>query len=546
MENPTNSTHIAQRLAAIVDSSEDAIISKDLHSIVMSWNAGAERMFGYTAEEMIGTPVMRIIPKDRQADEVEILERVRNGERFEHFETVRLAKDGRRIDVSISVSPIKDAEGRIIGASKIARDITSQKQAQEDLRKAALEKQQLLERERAARAEAEKAIRVKDDFLATLSHELRTPLNAILGWSSLLTSGAVKGEEMTMALNTIERNARAQAQIIEDLLDMSRIVLGKVQLDMAKMEVDRVLADAVEAMQNTAQAKGLALEASIAQGEAVILGDAVRMKQVFWNLLTNAIKFTPAGGRVTVKLEHVGILVRVSVKDSGEGIDADFLATIFNRFEQADTSITRRHGGLGLGLSIVRQLVELHGGKVWAESEGVGKGAAFFVELPLVNTPALKPEEAPTDGSRGLREPPGAVSLEGRHILVVDDDEDGRQVVERLLAGTGAKISSANSASAGMEALLSHPVDLLVCDIGMPGEDGYSFIRRIRKLDDWTKSEVPAVALTAYARMEDRTEAIRSGFQNHVSKPVEAVELLAVVNSLASERGRRQRAELAT
>src|SRR5580700_1380258 len=381
----------ANRLAALVASSDDAIIGKDLNLIVTSWNSGAERIFGYSAEEMIGTSIMRLIPPDRLEEETEILSRIRRGQRVDHFETVRLAKDGRRLNLSMTISPIMDASGHVIGASKVARDISERKKAEEALKKAMeeaavanRERLQLLDSEREARSQAERASRMKDEFLATLSHELRTPLNAVLGWANILRHGNLQGEELEQGLDIIERNARVQARIIEDLLDMSRIISGKVRLDVQWIELSAVLNESIDTLRSAAQAKGVHLQAWLDPFAQPISGDPNRLQQVFWNLLNNAIKFTPKDGKVEVLLKHASTEVQVSVIDTGEGIAPEFLPYIFDRFQQGDASTTRRHGGLGLGLAIVKQLVGLHGGDVSVKSGGIGQGAAFIVQLPLI------------------------------------------------------------------------------------------------------------------------------------------------------------------
>ena len=549
-----NATHrqesdlIARRLAAIVDNSDDAIIGKDLNSIITSWNKGAERIFGYSADEIIGTSVMRLIPPDLQWQEQDILARLRRGERYDHFETVRVAKDGRQLHVSLTISPIKDANGKVVGASKIARDITDEKLAEKALNEARklaevanAERERLLASERAARSEAERASRMKDEFLATLSHELRTPLNAVLGWATALRMSRPKAEDLEEGLETIERNARVQAQLIDDLLDMSRIVSGKVRLDVQRLDLPSIVTASVETVRASASVKGVRLQVVLDPLDAPVSGDPNRLQQVFWNLLSNAIKFTPRNGRVQVLLERVNSHVEVSVIDTGEGIAPEFLPYIFERFKQADPSTTRRYHGLGLGLAIVKQLVELHGGSVCAKSGGLGKGATFIVSLPLmVLHPPQDSWEREHPKSKPLDvQPLPTISLSNVAVLVVDDEPDARNVLKRLLESAGALVYLAQSAEDGMQQLLAKPVEVLICDIGMPDQDGYSFIRRIRSLDRRDKSEVAAVALTAYARSEDRTEAIRAGFQNHLPKPVEPAELLAVVHSLANPRAKR-------
>jgi PAS domain S-box-containing protein len=531
----------ANRLAALVASSDDAIIGKDLNLIVTSWNSGAERIFGYTAEEMIGTSIMRLIPPDRLEEETEILSRIRRGQRSDHFETVRLAKDGRRLNLSMTISPIMDASGHVIGASKVARDISERKKAEEALKKAMEEAEvanrarlQLLDSEREARSQAERASRMKDEFLATLSHELRTPLNAVLGWANILRHGNLQGEELKQGLDIIERNARVQAQIIEDLLDMSRIISGKVRLDMQWIELSAVLNESIETLRSTAQAKGVFLQAWLDPFARPIYGDPNRLQQVFWNLLNNAIKFTPKDGKVEVVLKHASTEVQVSVIDTGEGIAPEFLPYIFDRFQQGDSSTTRRHGGLGLGLAIVKQLIELHGGNVRVQSDGLGKGATFSVRLPLTAVYSeLKKDGHHPEATPRENHPMPEVSLTGIQVLVVDDEIDARDLVKKLLETAGATVSAAGSASEAMEHILAGRPDVLVCDIGMQEEDGYSLIRRLRTIEKKEGGVLPAVALSAYARSEDRTKAIRSGFQIHLAKPVEPTELLAVISSLA-------------
>ena len=531
----------SRQLAAIVASSDDAIVSKDLNSVITSWNYGAERIFGYTAEEMIGTSIMRLIPPDRQTEEQEILSRIRRGERVDHFETIRLAKDGRQLNISVTVSPIKDSEGRVVGASKVARDITERKNAEaalkkvsEEAEKANRQRLRLLDSERVARSQAERASRMKDEFLATLSHELRTPLNAVVGWANLLRSGKPTTNELRKGLETIERNARIQAQIIEDLLDMSRIISGKVRLNVQRIDLPSVLNQSIETVRATADAKSIHLDSVVDLHAGTILGDPDRLQQVFWNLLNNAIKFTPVGGEVQVVVKSFHPYIEVNVIDTGEGIAPGFLPYVFDRFLQGDASITRHHGGLGLGLAIVKQLVELHGGYVRVRSGGIGKGATFTVRLPLrVIYSELQEESGHLEATPQASLTFPDVSLTNVHVLVVDDDVDASELVKRMLEIAGATVSTAGSASEAMERILATRPDVLVCDLGMPGEDGYSLIRKLRALEEGQEDTLPAIALTAYARWEDRTRAIRSGFQNHLAKPVEPAELLAVVSGLA-------------
>jgi PAS domain S-box-containing protein len=697
------------RLAAVVESSDDAILSKTLEGIITTWNKGAERLFGYTADEVVGKSVTILIPPDRLDEETVILGRLRRGERIEHYETIRMRKDRSLLDVSLAVSPIRDSTGRIIGASKIARDITERRQAEEalrdetrvlellnstgtaiasnldlkslvqtvtdagtklsgaefgaffynvtdergesyvlftlsgvpreafekfglprntpvfnatfrgegvvrsaditsdprygqmaphhgmpkghlpvrsylaasvtsrsgkiigglffghqkanvfteraerlivgvaaqaaiaidnarlydDVRRAAAERERLLEAERAARADAERVSLMKDEFLATLSHELRTPLNAILGWAHLLTSSEGGSEDLKQGLEIISRNARAQSQLVEDLLDMSRIVSGNVRLDVRWADLVSVIDAAVDAVRPSAEAKGIRLQKILDPSAESIFGDPARLQQVVWNLVSNAVKFTPRGGKIEVILARVNSHIEIRVNDSGLGIRPEFLPHVFERFRQADSSSTRRYGGLGLGLAIVKQLVELHGGSVRAYSEGEGRGASFVVNLPLspVRVEPQPPAQGTTQG-KPLALDREEVDLTGVKILVVDDEPDARDLIKRVLAMHNAEVITASSAAEGLELLQSARPDVLVSDIGMPEQDGYHFIRAVRKLPASAGGRIPAVALTAFARSEDRTRAMIAGYQIHLSKPIEPRELLVTVGSL--------------
>jgi PAS domain S-box-containing protein len=405
----------------------------------------------------------------------------------------------------------------------------------EAAQQAAEERKQLLESERHARAEAERASAMKDEFLATLSHELRTPLSAILGWSQILRLRHAPGE-LEQGLETIERNARVQTQLIEDLLDMSRIASGKLRLDMQQLQPASLLEAAIETVQPAATAKGIRLEKTLDASAGPVSGDPNRLQQVVWNLLSNAIKFTPRGGHVHVGLARVNSSVAISVSDSGIGIKPEFLPNVFDRFRQADSSTTRVHGGLGLGLSIVKRLVELHGGSVRVESEGEGRGATFMVLLPCA------PEQGAREPEQARIAPAGRVGfklsdLSGVKVLVVDDEPDARELIRRVLTECEAEVLTAASATEAL-ALLEHEApDVLVTDIGMPEIDGYELLRRVRVLRSPHGRKIPAIALTAFARSEDRTRALRAGFLVHVSKPVEPAELVATVASVAGRIG---------
>jgi PAS domain S-box-containing protein len=507
-------------LSAIIDSSDDAIITKDLNGIVTSWNKGAERIFGYRAEEMIGQPIQRLIPPDRQNEEPAILSRLRSGERVDHFTTKRMHKEGHLLDISLTISPVKNRAGEIVGASKVARDISIQKRAEQVLATAA--------------EETMRQNRIKDEFLTTLSHELRTPLQSIVGWVQILEAGELAEGELAEGLKVIARNAKAQQHIIEDLLDMSRILSGKVRLDVQKIELATVVDAAVETVRPAAQAKGVKIHALLHSGATAVSGDPHRLQQVFWNLLVNAIKFTPRGGRIEVVLQRVDSHLEVDVMDTGTGIPSDFLPHVFDRFRQADASTIRRHGGLGLGLAIVKHLVELHGGSVFAKSPGADKGATFSVILPLAPVVETKHAFSPSEGLGGAaqRQVPG---LQGITVLVVDDDEDSRTLVARTLVKAGARVNTAASADEALEAMERTLPDVLVSDIGMPGKDGYSLLEELRARPVERGGRVPAAALTAYTRVEDRVQAMCAGFQILLPKPVDAMELTATVAALARQ-----------
>jgi PAS domain S-box-containing protein len=778
-------------LAAIVESSDDAILSKDLNGIIQSCNVAGERIFGYSTGELIGKPVRILLPPERQAEEDDILERIRRGERVDHFETVRVKKGGERLDISLTVSPVRDATGQIIGASKIARDITEQKRLARELaaqqewfrvtlasigdaviasdpdgrvtymneaaqqltgwaagdalgqpladvfhiinektrkpvehpaelvlrtghmvglanhtvligrdgaerpiadsaapirgadgriigvvlvfrdvaeerraedalaeqrewfettlesigdaviatdvsghvvfmnpiaehltgwhlsdargracgdifniinensrrsvespvtrvlaegtvvglanhtlliaadgterpiddsgapirsrdgrvvgvvlvfrdvserrrgeherRDAALERDRLLEAERAARADAERASRVKDEFVAMVSHELRTPLNAMLGWTQLMGKPDAGSDVIARGIGVISRNTRMQAQLISDLLDISRIVSGKLRLEIDQVDLVSLIGEAIDTVQRDADEKHITITRDLDGSVGIVAGDVARIQQIIWNLLSNAIKFTAERGQIVVRLRQVDADAHITVTDTGVGIHPEFLPQIFDRFQQADQSIARRFGGLGLGLSIVKHLVELHGGSITAQSGGVGKGATFTIVLP-----ASAAERRDTPSASAVRNTaPGSASLNGIRILVVEDEPDTREFLERFLRGLGAAVVSAGSAAEALSRLAADKIDLVVSDIGLPGIDGYDLMQRIRNLPPHSGGATLAIALTAYARTEDRMRAFRAGYQAHLAKPIEPAELVVTISSFA-------------
>jgi len=440
-----------------------------------------------------------------------------------------------------SYSPIPDGMGGIGGLFCAVTEETQRVLAERSRERMEGELAAALRSEQQARGEAELASRMKDEFLATLSHELRTPLNAILGWAHIIRNYKSIPKDLERGADVIERNARAQATIIEDLLDMSAIISGKARIDVREVDLLAIVRTAVETARPSADAKDvrILLDADALRGSD-IRGDANRLQQVMWNLLTNAMKFTPSGGRIQVTLRREGQRAEIAVADNGEGIAPDFLPYVFERFRQADSSSTRRHGGLGLGLAIVKQLVELHGGDIRAESLGAGKGATFIVTLPIAGA---RVEAALQDGPFGTH--PSAPfrvreedreAVEGRRILVVDDEPDARDLVRQLLGECGATVDVAESATAALAHLAANHYDVVVSDIGMPHEDGHALIRRIRTQDPGGNGAVPAIALTAYARGEDIAKAMAAGFQLHAPKPLEPGVLISLVAALA--RGR--------
>jgi PAS domain S-box-containing protein len=798
-EKPDRTNHLSLEayaqsyLAAIVASSDDAIIAKNLDGIIQSCNAAAERLFGYTASELIGKSVRILIPSDRQAEEDEILSRIRRGERVDHFETVRRRKDGRPIDISLTVSPVRDASGTIIGVSKVARDVTErkrtaallaaqqewfrvtlasigdgiiacdpegrvtymnpvaetltgwsndhsqgrafadvfhivnettrqrvdnpvelvirsgrilglgnhtvlisrdgierpiadsaapilddtgrvlgvvlvfrdfteQRRAQEAIaeqrewfettlesigdaviatdargrivfmnpvaehltgwrmdaardrmctevfnivnektlhavenpvkrvlqegvvvglanhtlliaadgterpiedsgapirdregrivgvvlvfrdvterRRAevereavASERERLLAAERTARAEAERANRLKDDFVAMVSHELRTPLNAILGWTELMLKRHDDAALAARGLEIVARNTRLQTQLISDLLDVSRIVSGRLRLDMQSVHLATMIEGAIETVEHTAVAKGVFIDRQLDSAIGPMAGDPGRLQQVVWNLLSNALKFTPKGGRVRVVLRRTGSQAEIVVEDNGVGIRPDFLPHVFDRFQQADASRARRFGGLGLGLSIVKNLVQFHGGAVRAESEGEGRGARFTITLPLAAPPALT--EAGLTPAASADEITDGVSLAGIRVLLVEDEADAAEFVKQVLEDYGAVVVTAASAREALDIIGADQPDILISDIGLPEMDGYQLLEQVRRKDPADGGGIPAIALTAFARSDDRTRALLAGYQSHLAKPIESTELVATVASFA-------------
>jgi PAS domain S-box-containing protein len=688
---------MSRRLASIVDSSDDAIVGKDLDGIITSWNRAAERMFGYSAAEAIGRSIRMIIPADRVDEETAVIDRIKHGEKVEHFETIRRHRDGTSLAISLSVSPILD-EGRVVGASKIARDITEKKRLEEKaerehrqtvfLAKTAVALSKSLDYEQtlkgiaalavpsiadwcaldmvqddegeiaclavahadpakvelgrevrrryedstmpysvsrvirtgtpamipeitdemivaAARGDQERigmvrslglksyisvplmaggralgaltlataesgrhytnddlrfaedlasraalavanarsyeqlqrAGRLKDEFLATLSHELRTPLNAIVGYARMVRGGMITGEKLAQAVETIERNSLILTQMVEDLLEVSRIVSGKMRLNVQPVDLPRVLHEALATIAPAADAKRIRIHTVIDPQVGPISGDPDRLRQIVWNLLSNAVKFTPKEGQVQLRLERVNSHVEITISDTGDGITSDFLPYLFERFRQADSGTTREHAGLGLGLAIVRNLVEMHGGTVYASSGGPGTGATFRVRLPVM---IVHPDALEEKRVHPRTEPPRSMDrlpdLGGIHVLAVDDEPDSRALLVEILEAAAAQVTTAASGAAALEKVRAAKPDVLIADIGMPLMDGFELIARLRQSEEKELRDIPAAALTAYARSEDRARILQGGFEMHLAKPIDPVELVSAVQALVRRR----------
>lgn len=538
---------------------------------VKLWNPAAETIFGWSEPEALGH-FLPTVPEDKQEDFLANLGFVRQGNQLTGIEVQRQKKGGAPIDINVWAAPLIDAKGNISCLSIVA-DISDRKRTE-------AEKKRLLESEQAARSAAETANRLKDEFLAVLSHELRTPMNAILGWTHLLRTRKFEAAVIERALETIDRNSKSLSQLIEDVLDVSKVVRGKLQLNIRPVELNSVIEAAIETVQPTAQLKEIQIELFLDNAVGLVLGDGNRLQQVVWNLLSNALKFTPKGGRVEVHLSVVqgelapvnrpvgfiqdltpllneevsGITpplaeathyVQIQVRDTGKGIAPEFLPHVFERFRQENSSTTRTYGGLGLGLAIVRHLVELHGGTVWVDSLGEGKGASFSVLLPTV-PPHSEVERSHTSSNLSpfhsnheeavLRD--DLLALTGVRVLVVDDEADARELVATMLRQYGVQVTEAASAVQGLAALQRLLPNVLISDIGMPGEDGYSLMRKVRALAAEAGGAIPALALTAYAREEDQRNALSAGFSQHLPKPINPLQLVEMVANLAGRNWR--------
>jgi PAS domain S-box-containing protein len=503
------------RLAAIVEASDDAIISIDLNAIITSWNGGAQRLFGYSAKEAVGQSVTMLIPPDRFNEEPEILARIGLGERIDHYETVRRRKDGTLLDISLTVSPVPDARGSIVGASKVARDITARKQAEEALRR--------------AKEQAEAANRAKDHFLAALSHELRTPLTAVRMAATALDMNAELPPALRDDVRLIRRNVDMEGVLIDDLLDLSRISSGKLRLHFERLDINELIRQVCQTCSANVFEKGIRLHSDLDENAHEVSGDPARLQQVFWNLLNNAAKFTPQGGNIYIKTENMGedgdISVRVIVRDTGKGIAPEILGRIFDAFEQGEASTTRQFGGLGLGLAICKTLVEQHHGTICAQSDGPDKGATFIVELPALSCEQLA---ASSPEQTGAGKDAGVGPL---RLMVVEDHADTAFMLSRLLRGLGHTVQTATSAAAALKLAGEEAFDVIISDLGLPDMTGYALMKQIRG-----RHAIKGIAMSGYGMEEDIQKGQEAGFSDHLVKPVNLAQLEQSIQRVAGLR----------
>lgn len=504
-------------LAAIVDSSDDAIVSKTVAGTIMSWNRGAEAIYGYRSEEALGRHITLIIPADRHAEEEEVVARIRRGERVDHFETVRRRKDGSLVDISLTVSPVRDAAGRIIGASKVARDITERKRSEAEVARIQSE---LLRAEQRAREEAESANRGKDQFLAMLGHELRNPLGAISSAISVLDRISPPDDRAFRSRQVIERQVRHLARIVDDLVDVARVMTGKVLLSRQAVN----LAECVERCLAVFSATGRthAYRVSLDLLSVWTNADLTRLEQIVTNLLENAFKYTPPAGLIDIRTDAEGDEAILRVQDSGRGIAADLLPRIFDLFVQGERALDRAQGGLGVGLTLVRSLAELHGGAIEAASPGPGLGSTFTVRLPRCGSPAVLGAVPTGSPSATLR------------VLVVEDHDDARTLLRMLLEMLGHDVYEAADGADGLDAVIRLRPDVALIDIGLPKIDGYELARRVR--DTPGCQTMHLVAISGYGQPEDRRRATEAGFDDYVIKPVEEARLSEILRMAARRR----------
>jgi PAS domain S-box-containing protein len=515
-------TEAESRLAAIVESTDDAIIGKTLEGLVTSWNPAAERLFGYTAEEMIGQPIARLIPPERQDDFERILKTIRRGERVTHFETERIRKDGSRVHVSLTVSPIKNANGEIVGASKIARNVSDRKRAE-------VEREELLRIAERARADAETASRGKDEFLAMLGHELRNPLSAI---RNALVTAQLDPSRRNRAHQLACRQADQLARLVDDLLDVARFTQGKLSLRKQQVVFASVIEQALDTARPLIEERAHKLTVSLPASDVKVEVDPMRLEQVIVNVISNAAKYTEPGGRIDIAAEAENGEVVLRVRDSGVGIRPDMLGRVFDLFAQAGRTEDRKQEGLGIGLTVVRQLVELHGGRVEAHSEGLGKGTEIVVRLPILPTTL--------DAAVGISQGEVITYRGPARVLLVEDNWDVAESMVGLLEVLGHRVRATSDGLSALDVASVNPPDVMLIDIGLPGMDGYEVARRVRQ--DPKLRRIVLVALTGYGREEDKREAAAAGFDHHLTKPIEIdklQELVALLSRTDAKSGAR-------
>jgi PAS domain S-box-containing protein len=514
-----------ERFRMAVEAAPAAMIMVDERGMIVLINALTEQLLGYTRQELVGQPIDHLVPRRLRGRHPEyragFLTSPGQRPMGAGRELYALRKDGSEVAVEIGLSPVATEDGIFVLAA--VSDITERKE---------IEKQHanLLVREQAARADLERASRLKDEFLAVLSHELRTPLNAVLGYTQLLRAGALPAERMGHALDAIQRNAQAQARLVESLLDLSRVMAGKLELNLERLDLFRVVDTALDVIRPEAEARGIALDVTAPSDEITLLGDASRLQQVFWNLLSNAVKFTPRGGRIAVSVIASGDDAVITIADNGQGINAEFLPHVFDRFKQADSHKGRSSDGLGLGLALVREMVHAHGGNVVADSPGMDRGSTFTVTLPASMTTAG--EALPVDTVTGRET---VESLPELQILIVDDESDVRDLLALLVESRGASAVAVASAAEALDAIEARRPDLLLADLRMPDEDGYSLIRKLRARErEQHVGRLPAIAVTAYASAADRDQAIAAGYDGHIAKPIDPDVLTRTIAKVAS------------
>lgn len=520
-------------LEAILEGTPDAIFAKDLDGRYLLVNSTCAKFIGKPKEQIIGSTDLELYPPETARRFIEADKLVIESGETQVFEGLATGAGGTQ-DFRVTKGVVRDRAGRVVGLFGISHDMTEHRRAEEERVERA--------REQAARAEAEEANRMKDLFLATLSHELRTPLTSILGWAIMIDDGGLEEQVAREGIGTIRRNAEQQRHIIDDILDASRIIAGKLHIETRPVELSRVVRAAVDVVRPAAEAKGVRLGCDLKPHTGGVLADPHRLQQVFWNLLSNAVKFTPAGGEVWVEVEQLLRHARITVRDTGRGIGPDFLPYVFDRFRQADSSPSRAQGGLGLGLSIVKYLVEMHGGSVGAYSAGLGQGAAFTVELPLASVAepdspvnhTLEAWAGEPAGREGADDRPSH-ALSGLQILLVDDDEDALQLLSMLLGRHGAEVAAVTSAAFALAKIEQVRPDVFVSDVGMPDVDGYELMRMVRALEAGLGWHTPSLALTAYASEGDRLLALGAGFDEHVAKPVEPETLVSIIATLSEK-----------